>query len=214
MAVIREQIILRRRRKDGERLPNRIRLDKVGGNDTLIVEIVVDKKNGIIYWYRFLPEQLVGRKAVIFTVSGGEVYWLSGAKPERIYERDLPEEPQPEPAPIRRGRKPNVKIDTSSQTDPDWRKKPRKRKILVFDSKQNLVLVCADLEAASDITHILKESIDKLCKIKKPSQETGLSFRKLWKNLDPNINVLDFSLTLAQYDEICKRTPKLKATEQ
>lgn len=211
MAVIREKIVLRKRRKDGERLPNRVRLDKVGEKDTLIVEIVVDKKNGIIHWYRFLPEQKAGRKAVIFTVSGGEVYWLSGAKPTRIYESDLPEEPQPEPAPIRRGRKPNVKTDTPSQTDPDWRKKPRKRKVLVFDAEQRLALVCADSEAASDFTHILKESIDKLCKSKKPSQDTGLSFRKLWKNLGPDINVMDFSLTLAHYDELCKRSPKMES---
>ncbi len=210
MAVIREKIVLRKRRKEGERLPNRVRLDNVGGKDTLIVEIVVDRKNGITHWYRFLPEQMAGRKAVIFTVSGGEVYWLSGAKPTRIYESDLPEEPQPEPVQIRRGRKPNVKIDTSSQTDPDWRKKPRKRKVLVFDSEQKLALVCADLEAASDYIHILPESIKKLCKNKKASQDTGLFFRYLWKKPGPDINIMDFSLTLARYDELCKRIPKGK----
>lgn len=208
MTVIREKIILRKRRKEGVRLPNRIRLDKVGEDDTLIVEIVVDKKNGIIYWYRFLPEHMAGRKTVCFTVSGGEVYWLSGAKPTRIYESDLPDEPQPTPVPKRRGRKSSVNILLPVPTKEDGRKRPRKKKVLVFDSKQMLLLVCADSEAASDFTHILKESIDKLCKSKKPSQETGLSFRKLWKNLGPDINVLDFSLTLARYDELCKRSPK------
>lgn len=49
MAVIREKIVLRKRRKDGERLPNRVRLDNVGEKDTLIIEIVVDKKNGITH---------------------------------------------------------------------------------------------------------------------------------------------------------------------
>lgn len=210
MAVIREKIVLRKRRKDGERLPNRVRLENVGEKDTLIIEIVVDKKNGITHWYRFLPEQMVGKRAVVFTVSGGEVYWLSGAKPARIYESDLLEEPQPTPIPTRRGRKPNVAKPIPPPTKLDGRKKSRKRKVLVFDSEQKLALVCADLEAASDFTHILKESIEKLCKSKKPSQDTGLSFRKLWKNLGPDINVMDFSLTLARYDELCKRIPKGK----
>lgn len=210
MAAIREKIVLRKRRKDGERLPNRIRLDKVGENDTLIIEIVVDKKNGITQWYRFLPEQMTGKRSVAFTVSGGEVYWLSGAKPTRIYESELPEEPQP-PAPIHRSRKTNVIESTPPQAKLDGRKKPKKKKVLVFDSKQKLVMVCADVEAASQLTHILKESIDKLCKSKNPSQDTGLSFRKLWKNLGPDTNVLDFSLTLNCYDEMCKRNPKTKS---
>lgn len=211
MAAIREKIVLRKRRKDGERLPNRIRLDKVGENDTLIIEIVVDKKNGITQWYRFLPEQMTGKRSVAFTVSGGEVYWLSGAKPTRIYESELPEEPQPMPAPIHKDPNPNVIEPTPPQAKLDGRKKSKKKKVLVFDSKQKLLMVCADTEAASQLTHILKDSIDKLCKSKKPSQETGYSFRKLWKNLGPDTNVLDFSLTLNRFDEMCKRTPKTKS---
>lgn len=206
MAVIREQIILRRRRKDGDRLPNRVKLDKVGEKDSLIIEIVVDKKNGIIHWYRFLPEQMSGRRAVVFTVSGGEVYWLSGAKPDRIYESDLPEEPQPEPTVKHRGRKPKTGTKSRPMADPDWRKRPRARKVMIFDAAQNLAAVCSNLNVASDITHILTASIHKLCKNKKPSQDTGLSFRYLWKKLD--FDVTDFNLTLAKYDELCKRAPK------
>ena len=157
---------------------------------------------------------MAGRKTVCFTLSGEEIYWLSGARPERIYERDLPEEPQPEPAPVRRGRKPNVAKPIPAHPKPDGRKKSREKKVLVFDAEQKLALVCADLEAASGITHILKDAIDKLCKSKKPSQDIGLYFRKLWKNLGPDINIMDFSLTLARYDELCKRTPKHKAKNQ
>lgn len=205
MAIIREKITLRKRRKeDAERQPNRVRLDKVGEKDTLIIEIVVDKKNNIVYWYRFQPEQLIGRKAVIFTVSGTDVYWLSGIKPQQLSEADLPEEPRPTPMAKPRGRKPKAKTEKQPPVDPDWRKKPRPRKVLIFDATENLGMICSNLTYASDITHILPESIHKLCKTKKPSQDTGLSFRYLWKKLDL---ITDFSLTLSQYDELCKRKP-------
>lgn len=214
MAVIREKIVLRKRRTSGERLPNRVRLDKIGTEDTLIVEIVVDKKNGVVYWYRFLPEQLTGKKSVIFTISGSgkEVYWLSGAKPDRIYQKDLPEEPQSEPITTHRDSNQKPNTEPLPQADPGWRKRPRVRKVMVFDAEQNLAAVFADLKAAAGIIHILPDSIDKLCKSKKPSQDTGLSFRYIWKKLD--FDLMDFRLPLTRYDKFCKREAGSKETKE
>lgn len=208
MAVVKKQIILRKRRKDGERAAHHVKLDQVGSGDTFIVEIVVDKKNRVAHYYRFSPEQLTGKKSVNFALSnGGEVHWLAGVKPERINERDLPPEPEAAPEPKRRGRKPKLK--TKVKASDDWRRRPRGpiiRKVLIFDTDQKLDTICENLEKTAKRTNLLPASIDKLCKTKKPSQDTGLYFRYLWKILD--FDILDFTLTVTRYDELCKRKPK------
>lgn len=216
MAVIWETLLLRHRRKEGERLPNRIKLDHIGDKDTLIVEIVVDKKQGITYWYRFQPEQLAGKKAVIFTVSKGEVYWLSGARPQRMYEDELPEKPQIIPVRDPKVLKSSSPTEPSDQGEPtsEVEKKKRKKVVMVFSADESLIMVCADLHDTSKLTHILPESIDKLCKSKKPSQDAGLSFRYLYRKDWNDERILMFSLTLTQYDEMRKRKHKIQATNE
>lgn len=213
MAVIWEKIVLRKRRKEGKRLPNRIKLDKVGNKDTLIVEIVVDKKQGIICWYRFKPEQMAGKKAVIFTVSNGEVYWLSGAKPQRIYEYDLPEKPQTIPSRARKVTKSSSPIEPNDQ-DNSEKKGKREKVVMVFNAGGNLIMVCVDLIGASQLTHVLPESIDKLCKSKKFSQDAGLSFRYLWRKDWNDERILTFRLTLSEYDEMRKRKHKIQVANE
>lgn len=75
-------------------------------------------------------------------------------------------------------------------------------------------MVCADLHDASKLTHILPESIDKLCKSKKPSRDVGLSFRYLYRKDWNDERILMFSLTLTQYDEMRKRKHKIQATNE
>ena len=86
---------------------------------------------------------------------------------------------------------------------------PRKkvRKVLVFDDEGCLASICHTVEDVVKLTHLRKEAIDKLCKTKHPSFETGLSFRYWWKTLD--FDITDFSLTVTRYDELCKRERKI-----
>lgn len=210
MAVIWEKIVLRKRRGEGERLPNRIKLDKVGDKDTLIVEIVINKKQGITCWYRFQPEQVAGKKAVIFTVSGGEVYWLSGAKPQRIYEESLPEKPKTFSLRAHKVLSSCATTVPNEQDNPDAEKKKKREKVvMVFNADGNLIMVCVDLIGASKLTHVLPESIDKLCRIKKPSQDAGLSFRYLWRKDWNDERIITFRLTLSEYDQMRKRKHKI-----
>lgn len=198
MAVVWERVFLRRSRKtEGERRPHRIKLDKVSAGDCLVAEIFFSKKNNIRKCYRFRPEQLTGRKSVAFSVSGNELYWLRGLKPENLDPEFLPKD-------LRSLLKSPEEQKKSEPAREDRRKRPKSRKLLVFDADQKLVAVCRNLETATKITHILPESIQKLCKSKKPSQDTGLFFRSLWKKLD----ISDFTLTVPHYDEMCKRKPR------
>lgn len=82
MSIVKERIALRRGRREGEKTPHRIRLDAMASGDFLIVEVDVNKKSGLVYYYLFSPEQLSGRRAVTFRKSGDEIYWLSGLKPK------------------------------------------------------------------------------------------------------------------------------------
>ncbi len=54
------------------------------------------------------------------------------------------------------------------------------------------------------MTNLREKAIDKLCKTKRVSAETGYSFRYWWKKM-PGFDMSDFTLTCWQYDELCKR---------
>ena len=59
------------------------------------------------------------------------------------------------------------------------------------------------LKDAASMTNLREKAIDKLCKTKRVSTETGYSFRYWWKVL--GFDITDFTLTASQYDELCKR---------
>ena len=205
MAVIGERIVLRRRRSAGEPQPHRIKLGNLQPDDELIVEVVIDSRNDIRSWYRFMPEDLAGRRSLLFRVSGESVYWLAGSAPKQIpgstARRLLP---QPEAG--RRGRKPEGKA--TRVVDPDWRRRkrgPKVMKVLVFDASLQLKGIHPSLEDTARLFNLRAEAIDKLCRTKRPSHDTGLSFRYWWKVLD--FDITDFKLTAPQYDELCKRKP-------
>lgn len=204
MAFVREQVVLRKRRSSGEPKPHRIKLDKLQPGDELIVEIVVDKKNDVRHWYHFKPEMLENRRGVAFRASGEDIYWLSGLKPNPMLE-SMALKLLPPPEPKRRGRKAAVK--PVKKTDPDWRKRkrgPRAMKVLIFDAEGCLTAICPTAEKAASLTNIRYDSIVKLCKIKRPSFDTGLSFRHWWRKIE-DLDITDFTLTVTQYDELCKR---------
>lgn len=48
MAVVRERIILRRGRRQGEKMPHRIHLKELSEGDSLLVEIVIDRENDLV----------------------------------------------------------------------------------------------------------------------------------------------------------------------
>lgn len=48
MSIVKERIVLRRRRREGEKMPHRIKLDAVWKGDSLLVEIVVGKDENLI----------------------------------------------------------------------------------------------------------------------------------------------------------------------
>ena len=175
MAVVRERIILRK-----------------GRRDSLLVEMVIDKKNDSVYRCLFKPEQLAGRRSVTFRVSGEQVYWLSGLQPKPLLKQQadklVPDiEHVKEEEPKKRGGKAG----------------PRERKVLVFDEEGKLEAVLRSLKDAASMTNLREKAIDKLCKTKRVSTETGYSFRYWWKVL--GFDITDFTLTASQYDELCKR---------
>lgn len=199
MAVIRERIILRKRKKtEGDRTPHRIKLDKIGEADSLIVEVVFDRKNDVRKCFRFRPEQLSGKKAVTFTVSGSEVYWLRSLAPYVIDPANLPN-PKPAKKIKRRGRKPQSKNESIIKPG---------RRVLIFDSEQRLDSIHRDTASASKATYIRSEFLENICKTKKPSKETGLSFRYLREKFASDERIRNFSITLHQYDDMCRRKTK------
>lgn len=192
MAVVRERIILRKGRRSGEKMPHRIDIKELAEGDSLLVEIVIDKKNDSVYRYLFEPEQLAGRRSVTFRVSGEQVYWLSGLQPKPLLkqqaEKLVPDvEHVKEEEPKKRGGKPG----------------PRERKVLVFDEEGKLEAVMRSLKDVASMTNLREKAIDRLCKTKRVSTETGYSFRYWWKVL--GFDITDFTLTVSQYDELCKR---------
>ena len=207
MAIIGEQIILRKRRSNGEPQPNRIRLDKLQAGDELIVEIVVDKKNDVRHWFHFLPEMLEKRQSISFRASNGEVYWLSGLHPKPMLE-SMARRLLPAPEPKRRGRKPTT-AKPIKMTDPNWRKRkrgPKVMKVLIFDSDGRLMAFCPTAERAAALTNIRQEAIVRLCKTKRPSFDTGWSFRHWWRKTQ-DVDLTDSTLTAVRYDEMCRRKP-------
>lgn len=192
MAVVKERIILRKGRRQGEKMPHRIHLKELTEGDSLLVEIVIDRENDVVCRYQFQPEQLAGRRGIAFRVSGDQVYWLSGLQPKPLLKTQadklVPDiEHTEEVAPKRRGGKPG----------------PRIRKVLVFDEYGKLVAIHRSLADVAAWSNLREKAIDKLCKSKRPSLETGYSFRYWWKVL--GFNITDFTLTASQYDEMCKR---------
>lgn len=192
MAVVRERIILRKGRRNGEKMPHRIDIKELAEGDSLLVEIVIDKKNDSVYRCLFEPEQLAGRRSVTFRVSGEQVYWLSGLQPKPLLKQQadklVPDvEHVEEVGPERRG----------------GQSGPRERKVLVFDEEGKLEAVMRSLKDVASMTNLREKAIDRLCKTKRVSTETGYSFRYWWKVL--GFDITDFTLTASQYDELCKR---------
>lgn len=193
MAVVKERIILRRGRRNGEKIPHRIDIKGLAEGDSLLVEIVIDKANDVVYCCQFKPEQLAGRRSVAFRVSGEQVYWLSGLQPKLLLKQQADRlvpaiEHVEEVVPKRRGGKSG----------------PGERKVLVFDEDGRLEAVLRSLGDVASMTNLREKAIDKLCKTKRASAETGYSFRYWWKKM-PGFDMTDFTLTVSQYDELCKR---------
>lgn len=195
MSIVKERIVLRRHRRAGERIPRRIVLDKLETGDSLLVEIVIDRQKDLVKCYLFDPKRLEGRRSVTFRVSGEEVYWLGGASPKPLLhqqaERMFAEQKQSE---------------KSKHGGSQSGRRPKIFKTLIFDKDGSLTAICPSLTAAAHLVNLRPEAIDKLCHSKRPSFETGLSFRYCWKVLDFDIS--DFTLTTERYDELCRRKPK------
>lgn len=203
MAVIGERIVLRKRRSTGEPKPHRIKVDKLQPEDELVVEVVTDTKNDVRSWYHFKPADLAGRRSVLFRVSGENVYWLGGAMPQQILESTA-RRLLPELESRRQGRKSKASPVTTIEPDGRRRKRePKNYKVLVFDASMRLKGIHPSLKDTARLYNLRAEAIDKLCKTKRSSQETGLSFRYWWKVLD--FDITDFELTVSRYDELCKR---------
>ncbi|GAA6256167.1 hypothetical protein F070042J6_20190 [Bacteroides sp. f07] len=192
MAVVRERIILRKGRRSGDKMPHRIDIKELAEGDSLLVEIVIDKANDLAYRCLFEPELLAGRRGVTFRVSGEQVYWLSGLQPKPLLKQQADQlvpdvEHVEEVGPKRRGGKSG----------------PRERKVLVFDEEGKLEAVTRSLKDVARLSNLREKAIDRLCKTKRVSSETGYSFRYWWKVL--GFDITDFTLTVSQYDELCKR---------
>lgn len=195
MAVIKERIILRKGRRSGEKMPHRINIKDLTEGDSLLIEITIDKANDLVYRCLFAPEQLVGRRSVAFRVSGEQVYWLSGLQPKPLLKQQVDKlvpdvEHVEEVGSKRRGGKSG----------------PREHKVLVFDEEGRLEAVFRSLKDVASITNLREKAIDRLCKTKRVSSETGYSFRYWWKVL--GFDITDFTLTVSQYDALCKRKSK------
>ena len=192
MAVVTERIILRKGRRNGEKKPHRIDIKELAEGDSLLVEIIIDKETNSVHRCLFEPKLLAGRRGVTFRVSGEQVYWLSGLQPKPLLKQQadklVPDvEHVEEVEPKRRGGKSG----------------PRERKVLVFDDEGKLVAVMRSLKDVASMTNLREKAIDRLCKTKRISTETGYSFRYWWKVL--GFDITDFTLTVSQYDELCKR---------
>ena len=192
MAVVRERIILRKGRRSGEKMPHRIDIKELAEGDSLLVEIVIDKKNDSVYRCLFEPEQLAGRRSVTFRVSGEQVYWLSGLQPKLLLKQQAEK------------LVPNIEhVKEEEPKKHGGKSGPRERKVLVFDEEGKLEAVMRSLKDVASMTNLREKAIDRLCKTKRVSSETGYSFRYWWKVL--GFDITDFTLTASQYDELCKR---------
>lgn len=193
MSIVKECVVLRKGRREGEKTPHRIRVDGVGTGDFLMVEVVVNKKSGLVYYYLFSPEQLSGRRAVTFRKCGDEIYWLSGLKPKTLSSE------QAEALLEQSGDQKAGKPSTPERGQIE-------RNVLVFGVHDALVAVYRTLGDVAAVMNLRVGAIDKLCRTKRPSTETGYSFRYRKRKLD--LDLTDFTLTLSRYDELCRRKPK------
>lgn len=195
MSVVKERVVLRRCRREGGKTPCRIRLDALQKSDSLLVEIVIDKQSDRVYHCLFSPESLAGRRGVTFRENGDEIYWLSGLKPE-LLSRQQAEAllAQPDDVPKKTERLSGSKAARVRHS------------VLVFGMQGSLVAVHRTLEDVAAAMNLRAEAIDKLCRTKRHSMETGYSFRYKKKAIDSDVT--DFTLTLSRYDELCKRRPK------
>lgn len=195
MSIVKERIVLRRRRREGDKTPYRIKLNAVRESDSLLVEIVIDKKSDLVYRCLFSPALLTGRRGITFRESGDEIYWLSGLKPKPLLEQ------QAEALLAQSGTQTEKSKKHSEHVQAGY-------SVLVFGIHDSLVAVHRTLEDVAAAMNLRTEAIDKLCRTKRPSTETGYSFRYRKRKLD--FDVTDFTLTLPRYDELCKRKPRIK----
>lgn len=195
MAIVRERIILRKGRRSGEKMPHRINIKELTAGDSLLVEIIIDKENDLVYRCLFEPEQLAGRRGVAFRVSGEQVYWLSGLQPKPLLKQQAD--------------KLFPTIEHAEEVGPErcgGKSGPRERKVLVFDEEGKLEAVMRSLKDVASMTNLQEKAIDRLCKTKRVSTETGYSFRYWWKVL--GFDITEFTLTVSHSDELCKRKAK------
>ena len=191
MAVVREKITLRKRRKnEGERQSKSIKLDRLNEGDNLIVEIVIDRINGIAKKYQFTPKDLEGRKNITFRVSSdNEVRWLNGLDPKELL-RDRHQD-----APVRE------KVEETPRKE--RKRRQAVKRIIVFDANGKLTATFENLDAAARHTGLLPEAIERMCRTHKQSRETGLWFRHYSEAT--GIPLHDFAITLVRYDTMDKR---------
>ena len=196
MAIVKERIILRRGRRHGEKMPHRININELAADDSLLVEITIDREKDLEYCCLFQPEQLTGRRSIAFRTIGEEVYWLSGLQPKPLLKQQADR------------LVPAVEhVEEVKPQRPSGKQKPKERKVFVFDDEGRLKAVLRSLGDVASMTNLREKAIDKLCKTKRISTETGYSFRYWWKKM-PSFDMSDFTLTFWQYDELCKRKAK------
>lgn len=195
MGIVKNRIVLRRGRRKGEKMPHRIKVDAVETGDFLLVEVVVNRKSGPIFHYLFTSEMLSGRRAVSFSESGGEIYWLSGLKPKALSSE------QAEELFAQAG---VIKEKAGKSSEPE--RGQAERNVMVFGVHDALVAVYRTLGDVAAVMNLRVGAIDKLCRTKRPSTETGYSFRYRKRKID--LDLTDFTLTLSRYDELCKRNPE------
>ena len=193
MSIVKERVVLRKRRREGGRTPHRIKLDAVRESDSLLVEIVIDKKYGPVYRYLFAPGSLSGRQGVVFRENGGRIYWLGGLNPKEMT-NDEAEALSTQSTVLKK-----------TERFPDAELTGIRYNVLVFGMHDSLVAVYRTLGDVAAAMNLRAEAIDKLCRTKRHSTETGYSFRYKRKAID--FDVTDFTLTLSRYDELCKRKP-------
>lgn len=193
MNVVRACVVLRKRRREGEKTPHRIKLNAVKDGDSLVLEIVIDKKCDVVYRYLFPPESLSGRHCVVFRESGGTVYWLGGVKPKEMTKEEAEA----------------LLAQSDVSRFPDSELVRSKYNVLVFGVHGSLVAVHRTLEDVAAAMNLRAEAIDRLCRTKRHSTETGYSFR--YKKRSIHFDITDFTLTLSRYDGLCKRKPRDKA---
>ncbi|WP_300905645.1 hypothetical protein [uncultured Bacteroides sp.] len=56
MSIVKERIILRKGRRNGEKMPHRINIKELAADDSLLVEITIDREKDLVYRCQFKPE--------------------------------------------------------------------------------------------------------------------------------------------------------------